>query len=275
MKQITLLLIITLLISCKKNTTKDSVIISTTKKNSPKKELKQKEIVKEKIVLDTFKYPKDKDNSTKIKVFLTGLYYENQKTAKIKNWFGFFKDSSGYYIKKTTIKTANVVHPLNEEGGKKGFMVETTNKDNCYLLISGISLPEKRVLEVKNPPKRVFPDDTVKINFLNKKYYLFATGIKKKTSQIGYYSALNYKLYLTSFDKNKSKTSLLVSDPTPESITMIPIFFMGDIDGDNKLDLIINTSYHYSYIRPTLYLSKPAKSKESVKMCGFYESDGC
>lgn len=56
---------------------------------------------------------------------------------------------------------------------------------------------------------------------------------------------------------------------------MINLIFVGDIDGDGILDLIIDTSRHYNATSPTIYLSRPADNGEVVKPIGGHTSVGC
>jgi hypothetical protein len=56
---------------------------------------------------------------------------------------------------------------------------------------------------------------------------------------------------------------------------MIRILFAGDIDGDGKFDLLIDTSRHYNASNPTLYLSKPAEKGKIIKPIGVFTSVGC
>ncbi len=53
------------------------------------------------------------------------------------------------------------------------------------------------------------------------------------------------------------------------------VLFAGDLDGDGFPDLIIDTINHYNGSRPTLYLSKPARGNDLLKIMGWHVSVGC
>ncbi len=63
----------------------------------------------------------------------------------------------------------------------------------------------------------------------------------------------------------------LYQDPAP----FVPITFMGDIDGDKKMGLIINSSNHFSLTRQVLFLTKPVNPNENVKTIGKFDKYCC
>jgi hypothetical protein len=89
-----------------------------------------------------------------------------------------------------------------------------------------------------------------------------------------FYLVSNYRLFIKATINGTERNQMLVSSRAFDD-AMIEILFAGDIDGDNIPDLIINTSYHYNAIVPTLYLSKPAGDKEILKVMGWHVSVGC
>ncbi len=112
-------------------------------------------------------------------------------------------------------------------------------------------------------------------SFLGIDYKLFATGRKKKVQEDPEaFEVWNYKLFMTASKGGYQITQLLVAQPNFDE-KMIEVLFAGDIDGDEMLDLIIDTSPHYNATSPTLYLSKPADKKELVKPVGVHTSVGC
>lgn len=53
------------------------------------------------------------------------------------------------------------------------------------------------------------------------------------------------------------------------------VLFVGDLDHDGKLDLILDATDHYNVSRPTLYLSKDAEDGDFVKQAAQFVSVGC
>lgn len=53
------------------------------------------------------------------------------------------------------------------------------------------------------------------------------------------------------------------------------LLFAGDLDGDGRLDLILDTTDHYNVRRPTLFLSTQAAPGELLGIAAQFESVGC
>jgi hypothetical protein len=53
------------------------------------------------------------------------------------------------------------------------------------------------------------------------------------------------------------------------------VLFAGDLDGDGRLDLIIDTSEHYNVAQPTLFLSGAAATGELLRAVGRHRRTGC
>ena len=152
----------------------------------------------------------------------------------------------------------------------------TISKDTSLLLIESLPYLSERKIESYDLPEFIQPNDTITFKYLNKEYKLFATGGKRKESENSdWYYVWNYKLYLTSIVNGMEQTELLVACSRFDD-KMIRILFAGDIDGDEKLDLLLDTSNHYNASSPTLYLSKPAEEENKIiKPVAIHTSVGC
>ena len=62
---------------------------------------------------------------------------------------------------------------------------------------------------------------------------------------------------------------ILGDDATPR------LLFAGDLDRDGRLDLVLDTTWHYNVSRPTLFLSTLAREGELVREAAANESVGC
>ena len=231
------------------------------------------------ITYDYSTFPNESSYSTK--VLTVGTFHEDEvwESAKDENWYGVFNGRNGSYISQTKIKSVKVFDPLLDEDSlkdKTGWDVEAINKDTCIILIAGIDFLSNRQIKQRVLSKeQIFPDDTLRINYLGIDYKIFATGGKKKVQDDPeWFDVWNYKLYLTATIKGQHLESLLVAQPNFDD-QMIKLIFAGDIDGDEILDLIIDTSRHYNATTPTIYLSRPAENGEVVKPIGGHTSVGC
>jgi len=213
-------------------------------------------------------------------VLTVGTFHgdEVMDNASQLKWIGLFKGNTGYYLKQTAIKTKHVYDPVLDENEdeKTGWEVQTLIKDSCLLLIEPEPfLADRTIISFKLKTNEIYPGDTLSFTYLGVDYTLFATGDKKKNQfNTDYLEVSNYKLFLTIKSKGEIRKSLLVAQSRFDE-AMIDILFVGDIDGDQLLDFIIDTSSHYNAMSPTLYLSKPAKKGEALIPIGNHTKVGC
>lgn len=205
------------------------------------------------------------------KVLMTGTFHAGEvwENVEKENWFGLFCNNV-CALSKTGLVTKRVNDGIiDEEGQKTGWEITTSKAGNSLLLIAGLDfLTEREVPSIELPATEIFPGDTVEFDYLNTHYTLFATGVKRRSD------VLNYKLYLIGDKNGKMITQLLVAQPAYDD-EMTDIIFAGDIDGDQFLDLIIDTSGHYNATMPTLYLSRPAENSQLLRIAGQHISVGC
>jgi hypothetical protein len=219
------------------------------------------------------------DSILKVEILLTGSFHEDEvsQNANEKNWFGLFKTSEGYKLSETELITKRANDPIvdENESDQTGWEVNTTINDTCIILIEKLPyLAERKITAIKIP-ETISPKEKFNFSFLGINYTLYATGEKKKEDENSdSFVVSNYKLYLTADINGRQQTELIVAQPNFDE-SIIQIIFAGDIDGDNKIDLIIDTSNHYNVSRPTLYLSKPCENGKIIKPIGSFKSVGC
>jgi len=220
------------------------------------------------------------DSTFTAKVLTVGFFHGDEvwESANKEKWLGLFKNKTGYYIAATQIKTKRVHDAIvdEHEHEKTGWNVKTENADTSVLLFEQVDFITPRgVQQAHLPRNKVWPGDTLHINYLGIDYYLFATGGKKKfQDDPEWFDVWNYKLYLSATINGKKQESLLIAQPNRNDYN-IRLIFAGDIDGDGILDLIIDASRHYNVTSPTIYLSKPAVNGEIVVPFGGHTSVGC
>lgn len=231
------------------------------------------------IVYDDFYYPDDTNYLAKMLV--PGIFHEDEvwEGADRLKWFGLFHKGEKYYLAETDIRTPRVNDVIldDSEDEKTGWSVEVLHPDTAILLVTGLdSLKDKSIEQVSLAKFSLIPGDTLAIHYLGLEYRLYAGGHKRKhsTPDGEWYELWNYRLYLAAKLNGKWVEDLLVAAPNFDD-AMIIIQFAGDIDGDKRLDLLIDTSDHYNADCPTLYLSRPAEKGHIIKVVGMHCSVGC
>ncbi|MBZ4036664.1 hypothetical protein K6T82_17980 [Flavobacterium sp. 17A] len=267
-----LFLILVFSFGCKKPKTEEKSIIKPNGKFS--KEITAETINTEK---DNYTYPVD--SLLKVDVLWTEVFHSDEVNPDLekKTWFGLFKKGNGYSLSETdiSIKHAYDVIVDEDESEQTGWEVSTAIKDTCVILVEKLPGFVNKNVEFVKVPERIYPEENVDFKFLGNQYKLFATGKKRKESpESDWWFVSDYKLYLTTFVNGKETTELLTAKKSFDE-QMIKIIFAGDLDGDGKLDLIIDTASHYNVSSLTLYLSKTGETNSIIKPVGVFSFVGC
>lgn len=271
-KTLFLLIVIFQFLSCNNSKTETAIISSVGKGFEDGSKMAVNDPAK-----DDFSFPVDSALQIKILQLETFHSDEIDENFDKKVWFGLFKSNNEYSLSETKVFFNRVNDPVLDENDedKTGWEVSASVKDTCVVLIE--KLPyfiDGKISNVKIP-ENIYPEENFKFSYKGIEYTLFATGKKKKEqSDADWIVVSNYKLYLSAVIDGKKKTELLVSKKDFDD-QMIQIMFAGDLDDDNKLDLIINTASHYNVSSPTLYLSKPAEKGRIIKPVGIFTTVGC
>ncbi len=221
--------------------------------------------------------PERPARTEQVRILTAGTFHSDEvwEGADKENWYGLFPGEQGFSIRKTKIITTRVADGLFddvEKGEKTGWEVETESSEWPVLLITGLDLAETQTTHA-DIPSTIYPGDTVNFTYEGIPYRIFATG-EALTTDRGVTSVTNYHLYISRTLEEKTTVALLVIHHAFDD-AMTSIIWAGDIDGDKKLDLIIELSNHYNVTAPTLFLSAPAKENEVVVPVAEHRSVGC
>jgi len=267
-----LIIVICQFFSCNKTKTETAVKISANKDFNTESKLAENHLVG-----DEFSFPVDSALPVKILRLEIFHYDEVEENYDKKVWFGLFKNNNDYSLSETKVSFKRVNDPIVDENeeDKTGWEVSASVKDSCVILIEKLPYFVDGSISSVKIPESIYPEESFKFNFKGIEYTLFATGKKKKEEQDSDWIVVsNYKLYLTAVIDGKKTTELLVAKKNFDD-QMIKIIFGGDLDDDNKLDLIIDTASHYNVTSPTLYLSKPGEKGKVIKPIGVFTTVGC
>ncbi|MFM7022269.1 MAG: hypothetical protein ACKOXB_04770 [Flavobacteriales bacterium] len=240
--------------------------------SSPSKTGSAEKKIIDSIVYDEYIYPCD--TTYPARLLVPGNFHEDEveENAAKEKWMGVFKCRKSYYVAKAAIETSRINDIVDEPDQQTGWHVKVLHADTALFIVSGIDLAPGKVRDIQFP-EYVWPGDSVVFEYNGKGYKLFAKG-NKELASTGWYNVWNYKLYLTRVEAGKENTELLVSQPN-FSDAMTSVLFVGDVDGDGYIDLLLDTSRHYNMQSHTLYLTKPAEDGKIFKVVARHITTGC
>ena len=226
------------------------------------------------VPIDTLIFPTENDGIAK--VIQTGNFHEDEikKEYEKERWVGLFTKDQHYYLKETSIKIKKIKDQIvDEDNQMTGWNVSTTIKDTALVLISGIdNLLSKNVVSIIPNENELFPNKSINIKWGDTEYKLTATGQIKQMGE-NWEEIQNYKVFLIANKNGSEIKQLICAKPVNES--NVYIYWIGDMDGDNQLDLILDTSTQENVTTISVYLSSKSGKGELVKFIGLHTSVGC
>ncbi len=189
------------------------------------------------------------------------------------NWIALYRDGSKSYLKKVKPKLieSDSTHPVD-------FLeITVENNHQCLLLINANGLEEGEVpsLRVRKPKPR--SGDTLSFIYKALHYKLNITGSPCSMDDFPHENAIdNYKMTIKISQKNEDITQNIIDyQGTTHEWYLPSIIWAGDIDADDKLDLIIDKPGHYGSGRIELYLSTKTDNSELLKSAAVFQIWGC
>lgn len=193
------------------------------------------------------------------------------------NWYEIYTKDNNYYLSKTSITFEKSHDPFLDENefDITGVDVSSKYKEYSVLLIQTSNLLEEKKMNYYKIEKTFFyPNEKLNFTFLDNNYTFYAKGITKENEYSMSPTVKNYEFYISTMKNDKEITQKIGSEEY-FSESEYSIIFIGDIDGDDKLDLIIDLTYHYNVSIPTLFLSSFANDDEIFVKVAEHRSVGC
>ncbi len=221
------------------------------------------------------------DTNALAKFILPGFYHSDEfsKKDKNENCFGIFKNKKECYLAETKIKTHRYFDEIVDEDSlhPTGWEITTLNKDTCLALISNLDyLENKSIEQIDLSQKKLYGKKPIFFKYNEIEYQLFSTGKRTVDPESpDYVEITDFKLYFSAKIGGKEIKELIVEQDNFNLDNGLRIIFAGDIDGDGKLDLIVDCSDHYNVSNPVLFLSRPAGKNHLLKKVGEHRSVGC
>ena len=215
--------------------------------------------------------PLDKNKDYSVDILQTGIVDDVEGLDLESEWWGLFEKDGQWRIEKTFLTINKVHNPmLDAEGEATANEIVTDVEDECLVLWSDLDFLEEGEIEhVEIPQKKVYPGETVTFEFYDDTYKLTGQGDTDEYGGIENYFLLLERKY------DGVNTGTFISDQPFFDDTMTEILFIGDIDGDEIVDLVLDDSPKYSYSHIVLFLSRPAFYEIPPKKIGEKSFFGC
>jgi hypothetical protein len=223
----------------------------------------------------------------KIHLLETGSFHGDEvKVRSGEKLLGLYIDRRGSSLISTTVRVRRVVDEIvDEQPGQmtgKDVSVATANKPvflikNADMLKEGPVTTVYRGSKVKRHELMSMYEDwkggkTVSLKLGEQSYRLKVVGRQRElTGESQGQKAFDLKVLLT--DGKITQTLYSIKD----NVESRPwhLVWAGDADGDGKLDLYLDLSWHYNGSESLLFLSSQAKSGQLVKEIARFHTVGC
>ncbi len=200
------------------------------------------------------------------------LFEYHGDEVKIKpgqSWLGLYTSGGKYELKPTKVAVTMVQDQILDEDPKQktAKKISVPGKERPVYVIGGVSGLKAGSVTAGVPLKKEFLDVGERLNLKvgTSQATLVIAGTKK-----GEYRN-NYSITLESGGTKQliMKAKQIGEDVTPK------LLWCGDLDGDGKLDLIMDTTDNYNVSNTVLLLSSKAKPGKLVEQVAVQHSTGC
>ena len=217
-------------------------------------------------------------NTSKITfLFPNSSYYEDEfgQDHFKKKYLGLFVYDNSVKVKNTFL-TLSKGHEYCGEEDPDSKTVNAFQADSCLLLIADSNIkPHEFELVNINKGKFLKPNFMQNIVYGTNKYTVACDGLPGNFKSDPWLNAKNYTLKLKGIKNGVLISQTLVSVKQFNERYPSTIKIAGDIDGDGKLDILLEGGDHYAGSLYKLYLSSYAKSNELLGLAAEYQFTGC
>lgn len=184
-------------------------------------------------------------------------------------WIGIYCKGKSCSAQQTTIHSTRVPDPLGNDDPKvpTGTEIGVSTPDQPLFLVRGISVRKDALPTFLAGEQSMVAGDELAIPFLGSKLELRVKGSKTEKEPLPKGSQLVLS--------EGSLTQVLFSLPEGGDDPYITVLWIGDLDGDGKPDLYLDTTWHYNLSHKVLWLSSLAKRGEIVGQAAVFATTGC
>jgi hypothetical protein len=234
-------------------------------------------------VIDSGKLGTVATSSVAPELLQVGTFHGDEvSTRSGDSWFALSRSSKGFELVKVPVNIKAVPDPLgdDEKGEPTGKEVTTPPGTDPLILLRGV--PSLRagpvVTAFEGDPVHLYPGLRMSLQIAEQNYSLYAEGVARR-SPAADGAAMEIREYAVGVDTMSEKRSIsarLLSVETVSDDPGVPtLLWAGDLDRDDRLDVLLSTSDHYNLSEVTLYLSSVGDGTPLPIKAAVFRAVGC
>jgi len=206
----------------------------------------------------------------RFRILETGVFHgQDVDLAQPTAWVGVYCKEDSCTAQPATVRSTRVLDPVGDDAPESptATSIEVSTPDQPLFLVRGISASRRPLPTLFVGERSMVSGDQFDFATAGTKYALHVEGEKFEQNELPEGS----RLVLL----NGSARQVLFSVPKKGNDPHITVLWVGDLDGDGKPDLYLDTSWHYNVSHKVLWLSSLAKRGEMVGQAAIFETTGC
>jgi hypothetical protein len=218
-----------------------------------------------------------RSGNSPLKVVLPGgpFHGDEVRYSTGPGWFALVSDGNSSSLEPVALKIRYVFDAVldgNEKGPYTGKSITTEPPQKAVVLLKGSGLGQGTIPTASiNGDSRGLSAKSLTLNGRSYSLRLDSNCEKKRGTCQWILSDGKIKQIIHAFDIDQTPEGELDTDSTNTGI-----IWAGDLDGDGKLDLIVDVSNHYNAVAQIrVFLSSIAKKGRLVEKAGWFSSVGC
>jgi len=216
-----------------------------------------------------------------------GLFHgdEINADADTHDWFGLYATADGFELAETRVTVRPVFDPMADLPGEAtGLLVTANSDDEPLILVRGVPGMIGGPVEtaIASPDALEVGDSRSLADGPDGWYALAAFGTAEPSEHLyGRPQVREYELRLY----HHPPLSLGAAPEAPSSQALVSfdalddsrpqLIWAGDLDGDGKLDLLLDATFHYNVSDYTLWTSRGASGDALVEQVASFAISGC